>query len=102
MADILTPQQQRVLTLLAEGLTADQIGPRIHLSPSTVKRHIKGIRARLNAANSAAAVDRGHRLGLLDKVGPVPMTAAQKLALINRWVTEPEVARLVAAERRAS
>ena len=54
----LTPRQQQVLRLVAEGLTNQQIARRLGLSPHTVKKHLELIARRLGTANRAAASTR--------------------------------------------
>lgn len=43
----ITPQQERVLELAAEGLTYGQIAERLTISTSTVRFHIQGLKERL-------------------------------------------------------
>jgi two-component system, NarL family, response regulator DevR len=51
----LTPQEQRVASLLAEGLTNRQIGERLGLAEKTVKNHVSAVLAKLGAANRTEA-----------------------------------------------
>ena len=43
----LTPQERRILDLLAEGLTNRQIGERLHLAEKTVKNYVSNLLAKL-------------------------------------------------------
>jgi two-component system response regulator DevR len=58
----LTPQEQRVASLLAEGLTNRQIGERLSLSEKTVKNHVSAVLAKLGAANRTEAALRTARV----------------------------------------
>ena len=51
----LTPREEDVLALLAEGLTNVEIGERLHLSRGTIKTHIAGILAKLGVRNRMGA-----------------------------------------------
>jgi two-component system, NarL family, nitrate/nitrite response regulator NarL len=62
----LTDREFEVLRLIAEGLTAPQIGRRIHLSPATVKTHLRTLYEKLEVSDRAAAVAEGMRRGLLE------------------------------------
>ncbi|WP_380168609.1 response regulator [Jannaschia sp. R86511] len=61
----LSPRETEVLVLLADGLSAGQIGRRLFISESTIKTHIGKIYDKLGAANRAQAVMTAVRLGLL-------------------------------------
>ena len=43
----LSEREQQVANLLGKGLSADEIGEELHISPYTVKRHIANIKTRL-------------------------------------------------------
>jgi two-component system nitrate/nitrite response regulator NarL len=62
----LTDREHQVLQLVAEGLTAPDIGRRIHLSPATVKTHLRTLYEKLGVSDRAAAVAEGMRRGLLE------------------------------------
>jgi two-component system, NarL family, nitrate/nitrite response regulator NarL len=62
----LTEREQEVLQLIAEGLSAPQIGKRIHLSPTTVKSHLRTLYEKLGVSDRAAAVAEAMRRGLLE------------------------------------
>jgi DNA-binding NarL/FixJ family response regulator len=61
----LTGRQQQVLELIAEGLTAAQIGRRLGLAFTTVKTHKADTFKRLGARSAAHAVAIAYRRGLI-------------------------------------
>ncbi len=61
----LTPREQEVLTLLAEGLTNKAIAHQLTISDHTVKFHVNAILGKLNAQSRTEAVVQATRLGLL-------------------------------------
>ena len=61
----LTTREHDVLVLLADGLSAAEIGGRLHLSESTVKSHVAHLYQKLGAANRAQALVTAMRIGLL-------------------------------------
>ncbi len=62
----LTAREQEVLELISEGLSAPDIGRRIHLSPTTVKSHLHKLYEKLGVSDRAAAVAEAMRRGLLE------------------------------------
>jgi two-component system nitrate/nitrite response regulator NarL len=62
----LTPREREVLQLIAEGMSAPEIGKRIHLSPTTVKTHLHTLYEKLGVRDRAAAVAEAMRRGLLE------------------------------------
>jgi two-component system nitrate/nitrite response regulator NarL len=62
----LSDREQEVLGLIAQGLSAPEIGERIHLSTATVKTHLQHLYEKLGVSERAAAVAEGMRRGLLD------------------------------------
>lgn len=52
----LTQRERDVLTLIMGGLTNEQIGQRLFLSPLTVKTHRANMMSKLNCSNTAALV----------------------------------------------
>lgn len=62
----LTAREAEVLRMIAEGLSAPQIGKQIHLSPTTVKSHLHTLYEKLGVSDRAAAVAEGMRRGLLE------------------------------------
>lgn len=61
----LTPQEQRVLHLLAEGASNQQIASQLVISLVTVKKHMTNLLGKLGAANRTQAVVRAQAYGLL-------------------------------------
>jgi DNA-binding NarL/FixJ family response regulator len=61
----LSPREQEVLALLAEGLGVAAIAKKIYVSESTAKTHISKIYEKLGAANRAQAIMAGIRAGLI-------------------------------------
>jgi two-component system response regulator DevR len=51
----LSPQEERILDMIAEGLTNRQIADRIHLSEKTVKNYVSNILQKLEVARRAEA-----------------------------------------------
>jgi two-component system nitrate/nitrite response regulator NarL len=62
----LTPREFEVLQLISEGLSAPDIGKRIHLSPTTVKSHLHKLYEKLGVSDRAAAVAEAMRRGLIE------------------------------------
>ncbi len=61
----LTPRQQEVLTLIAEGLSNREIGERLGISVKTVERHRENIMKRLNLHSRTDLVKYALRKGLI-------------------------------------
>lgn len=66
----LSDREHQVLLLLADGLSAAEIAPQLHLSESTVKSHVAKIYQKLGAVNRAQALVTAMRIGLLSSVRP--------------------------------
>src|ERR1700737_2806705 len=49
----LSPREQEVLELVAEGYSNSMIATRLHLSENTIKTYVENLRSRLNARNRA-------------------------------------------------
>jgi two-component system response regulator NreC len=64
--DELTPRQQEVLTLVAEGLSNAEIAERLEISVKTVARHRENIMARLNLHSRTELVKYAIRKGLTE------------------------------------
>jgi two-component system nitrate/nitrite response regulator NarL len=62
----LTPREREVLALLADGQGASRIAAELHVGVSTAKKHLAHLYDKLDAPNSAAAVARAMRLGLIE------------------------------------
>jgi PAS domain S-box-containing protein len=65
----LTPRQNDVLQLLAEGKSTNQIAQELHLSPVTVRNYISALLRALNAGSRLEAVLTALREGLVS-LGP--------------------------------
>jgi DNA-binding NarL/FixJ family response regulator len=63
--EALTPREQEVLQLLAEGLPNKTIADRLRISEHTVKFHVNAILSKLGVQSRTEAVVRAMRLGLL-------------------------------------
>jgi LuxR family maltose regulon positive regulatory protein len=66
--NLIEPLSQReleVLSLIAEGISNQEIGLRLHISLSTVKGHTTQIYGKLNVSNRIQAVARARSLGLI-------------------------------------
>lgn len=63
---MLTPREREVLVLLADGHGASQIAVHLHVGVSTAKKHLAHLYEKLEAPNSAAAIARAMRLGLIE------------------------------------
>jgi DNA-binding NarL/FixJ family response regulator len=61
----LTPRENDVLRLLADGLPNKGVASRLEVSEHTVKFHVNSIMGKLNAQNRTEAVTLATRLGLL-------------------------------------
>jgi two-component system, NarL family, nitrate/nitrite response regulator NarL len=63
---LLTERESEVLRLIADGLSAPEIGAALFISPSTVKTHVKKLFEKLDVSDRAAAVAEAMRRGLLE------------------------------------
>jgi DNA-binding NarL/FixJ family response regulator len=61
----LTPQQERVLELSAEGLTYREIGARLFISESTVRFHMQKLKSKFNARTKTELIARAIRTGAM-------------------------------------
>ncbi len=64
--EALTPREKEVMTLVAEGLTTNQIGERLFISPKTVENHRSSIIRKLDLRSSIEVARYAVRLGLID------------------------------------
>jgi len=62
----LSDRELEVLRLLADGLTAVQIGERLHLAAPTVRTHLAKLYEKLGVSTGTAAVAAAMRQGVLD------------------------------------
>jgi two-component system nitrate/nitrite response regulator NarL len=63
---LLSPREQQVLELTADGLTAPEMGSRLDLSTATVKTHMLHLYEKLGVSERAAAVAQAMRRGILE------------------------------------
>lgn len=63
---LLTPREREVLGHISQGLSAPEIGRRLHVSPATVKTHLQSLYEKLGVSERAAAVAEAMRRGLLE------------------------------------
>jgi two-component system nitrate/nitrite response regulator NarL len=63
---VMTARERETLRLIAEGLSAPDIGNALHLSTATVKTHLQHIYGKLGVSERAAAVAEAMRRGLLE------------------------------------
>ena len=63
--DALTAREREVMTLVAAGLTNDEIAARLYLSPLTAKTHVSRILTKLNARDRAQVVVLAYETGLV-------------------------------------
>ena len=61
----LTDREKEILVLVSKGCSNVEIGDMLHLSPNTVKNHLKNLFESLGAADRAEAVAIGIRRGLI-------------------------------------
>lgn len=65
LVEELTPRENEVLQLLAQGLANKQIALELGISEHTIKFHSSAIYSKLGVTNRTEAVRRGARLGLI-------------------------------------
>ncbi len=65
LVEPLTPKEQKVLQLLAEGYSNVAMAERLFVSETTVRTHLRNISAKLHASNRTQAVAIARQLGLL-------------------------------------
>jgi DNA-binding NarL/FixJ family response regulator len=65
MPNPLTPRETEVLSYLASGKTNRQIAQQLHLSLSTVKRHLESILSKLEVSDRTQAAVKAIEMGLV-------------------------------------
>lgn len=63
--ELLTKKELEILELLAQALTAKEIGEKLFISITTVKSHIAAIYRKLDVKNRTAAITRATEAGIL-------------------------------------
>ncbi|WP_281197456.1 response regulator transcription factor [Nocardia pseudovaccinii] len=63
--DVLTDREREVVTLVAEGLSNDEIAERIYVSPLTVRTHVQRAMHKLGARHRAQLVVIAFQSGLV-------------------------------------
>ena len=66
----LSPREQEILELLAQGLGVTPLARRLYISESTAKTHISKVYEKLGAANRAQAIMRAVQSGLIGADSP--------------------------------
>jgi DNA-binding NarL/FixJ family response regulator len=61
----LTPQQESVLELAAQGLTNQEIGARLYISESTVRFHLQKLKKKFDARSKTDLIARAIRAGAI-------------------------------------
>lgn len=67
LVESLSDREQQVLQLVSEGLTNQEIGDRLFLSESTVKKHLANILDKLHLSNRVQAAVYAVRKGLIEE-----------------------------------
>jgi ATP/maltotriose-dependent transcriptional regulator MalT len=65
LVDPLTPQEERVLRLLAEGASKQQIATQLVITVATAKKHVANILSKLGAVNRTQAIAHARAYSLL-------------------------------------
>ena len=84
-----TPQQVRILVMVADGMSNPEIGNVLFLSEDTIKTHLRHMMRNLGARSRAHLVHLAHVLGVLDR------TAGRGAVAVKTDVTvaDPDPAR---------
>jgi two-component system response regulator DevR len=78
----LTPQQSKILFLIADGMTNREIAERLFLAEKTVKNHVTALLSRLGVAHRTQAALLAQRLR-----GETPLAVDTSLAAVRRVVS---------------
>ena len=62
---VLSPREEEVLQLIAEGASTTEVGSRLYISVKTVKNHLASIYQKLDSRDRTQAVIQGVRLGII-------------------------------------
>ena len=63
---LLTPREDEILRMTADGMSAPEIARSLHLGATTVKTHLQRVYEKLGVSDRAAAVAEAMRRGILD------------------------------------
>jgi DNA-binding NarL/FixJ family response regulator len=64
-SDELSPREEEVLQLIADGCAPNEVAERLYISPRTVKNHLASAYAKLGARDRTDAVLRAVRRGIV-------------------------------------
>jgi len=62
---VISPREEEVLQLIADGLSLPEVSARLYISAKTVKNHLGSIYAKLDARDRTQAVLRAVRMGII-------------------------------------
>ena len=80
----LTPKQQQVLRLVADGLSAKEIAQRTNLSPKTIEFHKASLYDRLGIRSAAALVRYAFRTGIIVESHATPPRKVFRVAFCHK------------------
>jgi DNA-binding CsgD family transcriptional regulator len=87
--DALTDREREVLTLVADGLTNDEIARHLYISPGTAKTHVRHLLTKLDARDRVQLAIIAHRTGLEAPGTPIRIagqgTRRRLPSVINCW-----------------
>jgi DNA-binding NarL/FixJ family response regulator len=66
----LTPREQKVLILLAQGLSNSDVGTRLDIAEATVRTHLARVMSKLDVREKAQAVIAAYQAGIVPKTSP--------------------------------
>jgi two-component system nitrate/nitrite response regulator NarL len=75
--DTLSPREQQVLRLTAEGKSNKEVATLLHLEVHTVRTYRKTMMAKLGASNVAELIQVASAAGLIDPIGSKPATRSE-------------------------
>lgn len=70
LEESLSDTEVKILRLVSQGLTNEQIAPLVYLSPSTVKYHLARLSTKLGGRNRVTLAVAAVQLGLLERSSP--------------------------------
>ncbi len=75
--EALSPREQQVLRLTAEGKSNKEVATLLHLEVHTVRSYRKTMMAKLGASNVAELIQVASAAGLIDPIGTKPATSSE-------------------------